>query len=41
MKDFISLYKSNREEKKLLEKMRVTKSYTNTNVGKCYKKINN
>ena len=41
MKDFISIYKSNREEKKLLEKMRVTKSYTTTNVGKCYKKINN
>ena len=30
MKDFISLYKSNRDEKKLIEKMRVTKSYTNT-----------
>lgn len=37
MKDFISLYQSNRDEKKLLEKMRVTKSYTNTNSGKSTK----
>lgn len=38
MKDFISIYKTNREEKKLLEKMRLTKSHTNSKCGIAIKK---